>query len=138
MSATTSARIAAALFVVVAAFQVLVALGAPWGAFTQGGGTEGSLPAVGRGIAVVSAVIVLVMAGSILARAGLGPFRRLPHMVITALAWLTTIYSALAVLTNIATPSMRERVVWAPVCIVLFLLVSWTMLRTRGASPASS
>ena len=60
MSAATSARIAAVLFVVVAAFQVLVALGAPWGAFTQGGGTEGTLPTVGRGIAVVSAVIVLV------------------------------------------------------------------------------
>lgn len=138
MSATTSARAAAVLFVVVALFQVLVALGAPWGAFTQGGGTEGTLPAVGRGVAVVSAVIVLVMAGSILARAGLGPLRRLPRVVITALAWLTTIYSALAVLANLATPSMRERVVWAPVSIALFLLVSWTMLRTRGASRPSS
>lgn len=138
MSATTSARIAAVLFVAVAAFQVLVALGAPWGAFTQGGGTEGTLPTVGRGIAAVSAVIVLVMAASILARAGLGPLRRAPHMVITALAWLTTIYSALSVLANLATPSMRERVVWAPVCIVLFLLVAWTMFRTRGASRAAS
>jgi len=138
VSATTSARIAAALFLVVAVFQVLVALGAPWGAFTQGGGTEGALPTVGRGIASVSAVIVLVMAASILARAGLGPFKRAPHMVITALAWLTTIYSALSVLANIATPSVRERVVWGPVCIVIFLLVVWTMFRTRGTSRADS
>jgi hypothetical protein len=86
MTPQTTARIAAAIFAAVAAFQVLVALGAPWGAFTQGGGTDGALPVVGRGIAAVSALIVLVMAGAMLARAGLGPFRSAPRVVITVLA----------------------------------------------------
>ncbi|MBK9740696.1 MAG: hypothetical protein IPO93_14625 [Actinobacteria bacterium] len=134
MTPQTTARIAAAIFAAVAAFQVLVALGAPWGAFTQGGGTDGALPVVGRGIAAVSALIVLVMAGAMLARAGLGPFRSAPRVVITVLAWLTTIYSGLAVIVNIITPSVPERAVWAPVSIVLFVLVVLTMAKTRSAA----
>ena len=38
-----AARAAAVVMVVVAAFQVALVFGAPWGAYTQGGETEGAL-----------------------------------------------------------------------------------------------
>lgn len=138
MTAQVTARIAAVLFVAVAVFQVLVALGAPWGAVTQGGGMEGTLPPVGRGVAVVSAAIVVMMAAAVLARAGLGPLKSAPPLLVTVLAWLTLIYSALAVFVNIITPSWRERALWAPVCVVIFAAVLITMVKSRRRSEGTA
>jgi hypothetical protein len=53
---------------------------------------------------------------------------------VTVLSWFTTIYSALAVVLNLATRSSSERAVFAPTAILLFVLVVTTMLgslRTR-------
>ena len=52
----------------VAAFQVALVFGAPWGAYTLGGGTDGALDMSGRVLAAVSCAILLVMATAILAR----------------------------------------------------------------------
>ena len=48
------------------AFQAAIALGAPWGVYTQGGGTSGQLPAGGRVIAVVSIAILALLAAGLL------------------------------------------------------------------------
>lgn len=130
-----AAWLAAAGFLFVAAFQVALVLGAPWGEFTQGGGTSGSLPASGRTVAALACLLSILMAGAILARAGEGPLRRLPSRVVTVLAWITTVVAVITVVPNIITRSTGERAIWAPISIVLLLLVITVMVTTRrGAS----
>ena len=66
------------------------------------------------------------------------PLKNAPGRLATALAWFTTIYSALAVVLSLATQSSSERAVFAPTTIILFALVVTTMVgsrrRTRQAS----
>ena len=56
MIARVAAVASALLLGAVVLFQVALVLGAPWGEYTQGGGTAGSLPVAGRVTAVVSMV----------------------------------------------------------------------------------
>lgn len=115
----------------IAAFQVALVFGAPWGAYTQGGGTEGALETSGRVFAAVSCAILLVMAAAILARVREGPLGNAPQRVVTVLSWFTTAYSAFAVVLNLATQSSSERAVFAPLAILLFVLVVVTMVGSR-------
>ena len=130
MAIRVAAWLAAAIFFTVAAFQAALVIGAPWGEYTQGGRTSGALASSGRLFAAVSCVLSIVMAGAILARAGEGPLQRLPARVVTVLAWVATVYSAVAVVLNIITRSTAERALWAPVSIVLLLLVATVMVTT--------
>jgi hypothetical protein len=82
-------------------------------------------------LAAVSCALVLAMAAAILARVREGPLRSAPGRLVTALAWFTTVYSALAVILNLATQSSSERAVFAPVAILLFALVVTTMAGSR-------
>ena len=129
-----AARAAAVVMVCVAAFHVALVFGAPWGAYTQGGETEGALDMSGRVFAAVSCAILLVMAAAILARVREGPLKNAPGRVVTALSWFTTIYSALGVVLNLATESSSERAVFAPTAILLFVLVVTTMVGSRRTS----
>ena len=131
MATRVAAWLAAAIFFVVAAFQAALVFGAPWGEYTQGGGTSGALASSGRLFAAVSCVLSIVMAGAILARAGEGPLQRLPARVVTVLAWVATVYAAVAVVLNIITRSTAERALWGPVSIVLLVLVTTVMVTTR-------
>jgi hypothetical protein len=115
----------------IGAFHVAVVFGAPGGAYTQGGETEGTLDASGRLFAALSCAILVVMAGAILARAGEGPLKNAPRRLVTALAWFTTLYSALAVVLNLATQSSSERAVFAPTAGLLCVLVVTTMVGSR-------
>jgi hypothetical protein len=136
MTTRTAARIAAGLLGLVMAFQIAVALGAPWGAFTQGGGSPGVLPSSGRIFAVASFFIVGVMALAILARAGEGPLASAPRRLVTVLAWFTLAYMCLAVVVNVITPSANERLVWAPLSLAILFFASIVMARTarRGSA----
>jgi hypothetical protein len=82
-------------------------------------------------VAAVSCVLLLVMAAAILARVREGPLKNAPGRLVTALAWFTTIYSALGVVLNLATQSSSERAVFAPTAILLFVLVVSTMVGSR-------
>ena len=126
-----AARAAAVVMVGIAAFQVALVFGAPWGVYTQGGETEGALDTSGRVFAAVSCAILLVMAAGILARVREGPLKHAPGKLVTALSWFTTIYSALAVVLNLATQSSSERAVFAPTAVLLFVLVVTTMVGSR-------
>jgi len=126
-----AARAAAIVMLGVALFQVALVLGAPWGAYTQGGGTEGALDSPGRILAAVSCVTLLVMAAAILALAREGPLKNAPPRLVTTLAWFTTIYATLAVILNLATQSSSERAVFGPTAILLFLFVVTAMVSTR-------
>ena len=85
----------AALLSAIAAFHVAVAMGAPWGELTRGGGTSATLTTSGRIVAAMSCVLAIVMAGAILGRAGQGPLRKRSPRVTTVLAWFTTVYALL-------------------------------------------
>lgn len=122
---------AAALFCIIAAFHAVLVLGAPWGEYTQGGATSGTLTASGRTVAAVSCALSLTMAAAILGRVGRGPLRRSPTRVTTVLAWLTTVYAVIGVILNLLTRSTPERVVWAPVSVLLLGLVSFVMITTH-------
>jgi hypothetical protein len=118
----------------VAAFQLALVLGAPWGAYTQGGETDGALDTSGRVVAAVSCAMLLLMAAAMLARMCEGPLKDAPPRLVTALAWFTTIYSGLGVVLNLASQSSSERAVFGPVAILLFVLVVTTMVGSRRAS----
>lgn len=126
-----SALAAAGLMGLVLLFQWCVVLGAPWGEFTQGGGTVGQLSQAGRLIAAASSLLLLGMGMAILARAGLGPMKAAPPQVITTAAWLAAGYSGLAVLLNLISTSTKERAVWLPLSTAIFALVLVAMLAPR-------
>lgn len=128
-----AARAAAVVMVGVAAFQLALVFGAPWGVYTQGGGTDGALDASGRVVAGVSCVILLVMAAAILARVREGPLKKTPGKLVTALAWFAAIYAAVAVVLNLSTSSSSERAVFAPTAILLLVLVLTAMVGSRHA-----
>ena len=136
--AVTAAWAAALLFGVVAAFHAAIVLGAPWGEYTQGGGTTGTPDTSGRAVAAVSCVITTAMAAAILGRVGRGPLRRFPPGVTTVLAWFTMMYAVVGVVLNLITRSAAERALWAPVSTVLLGLVAVVMFTTHRKPVRSS
>lgn len=131
MPGAVPARIAAAILLGVAVFQVLLVAGMPWGAWTQGGANPGVLPTNARVVAGVSAVLVVVMALSLLGRVGEGPFRRLPRGLLVVLVGITTVYAGVGVLLNLATPSTVERLAFAPLTLVIFVCCVLVMRAAR-------
>ena len=114
-------ELAAVIFCVaiagVVAFQVALALGAPWGAYAMGGAAPGRFPAPLRVLALVQAVLLAGLALVVLARAGLV----LPELAGAAgtLIWVVVGVSVLAALLNAASRSAGERRIWVPVALVL-------------------
>lgn len=102
-------------------FQLALLFGAPWGRFTQGGLYEGSLPALARVTAFVSAALLMLFSLSVLALHNRGPLKRISRRKKKVLRVLTLAYAVLAVMANIATPSEAERIVWAPIAAALLV-----------------
>lgn len=113
MTTTIAAHSFTLLILVTAVFQLALAAGAPWGAATMGGRFPGRLPLAMRGVAIVSAAILVGFAAVVEVRAGIivpnwQPFTR------TAI-WFVVGYCALGTLANAITPSRWERIIWLPV-----------------------
>jgi hypothetical protein len=124
MTATVAAHAFAALAVLAAAFHVALAAGAPWGRLTWGGRFPGRLPGSMRGVAVLSAALLVAFALAVAVRAGV----LWPSWQPTSrkLVWGVVAYCALGVLANAFTPSRWERIVWLPV--VAAMLVCSTIV----------
>ena len=114
----------------VIAFQLALAAGAPWGEFAMGGAYPGQFPPELRVAAVVQAVVLGLLALVVLARAGIA----LPKWSKTSrwLVWVVVAFSALSLVLNSITPSARDRMIWAPVALVM-LVCSVIVARSRGA-----
>ena len=114
----------------VIAFQLALAAGVPWGEFAMGGAYPGQFPPELRVAAVVQAVVLGLLALVVLARAGIA----LPKWSKTSrwLVWVVVAFSALSLVLNSITPSARERMIWAPVALVM-LVCSVIVARSRGA-----
>jgi hypothetical protein len=113
----------------VIAFQVALALGAPWGAYAMGGSFPGRLPAGMRFAALVQAAILGLLAAIVLSKAGLV----LPSLAeaFPWLIWLVVVLTAASVALNAISRSAGERRIWLPVGIVL-LACSLTVALTAG------
>lgn len=114
------AVIAAILFAVtiagVVAFQIALALGAPWGEYAMGGAVRGRFPPALRAVAVVQAVALAILALIVLGHVGIGPLATAGMPI-----WVAVATSALAVLLNAASRSGGERRIWVPVSLVLLV-----------------
>lgn len=116
-------RVAAITFAVVVVgvvgFQLALAGGAPWGEYAMGGAFPGQFPPALRVAAVGQAIILLLLAAVVLARAGVA----LPRWSNAArrLIWVVVAFATLSLLLNLITPSAGERAIWAPVAFLLFV-----------------
>ncbi len=124
---------AAVVFAVVAvgviAFQLALALGAPWGSYAMGGAFPGRFPPRLRVAAVAQAVVLVIAVAIVLARAGLA----LPALsdVARLLIWGIVGFSALSLVLNAMSRSAGERRVWTPVAL-LMLITSTTVALTAA------
>ena len=116
---TFAALVFAVVAVGVVAFQVALALGAPWGAYAMGGAFPGRFPPPMRVAAIVQALVIGLLAVVALSAAGLV----LPDLGIAVpwLIWVAVVVSALAVILNAISRSSGERRIWVPVAVVLLV-----------------
>jgi hypothetical protein len=100
----------------VVAFQIALALGAPWGTYAMGGSFPGRFPPGLRVSAVLQAVVLGFIAVVVLSTAGLV----VPSLVegMPWLAWVPVVVSAVSLVVNAVSPSPGERRLWVPVAIV--------------------
>ena len=109
-------RAAAGVLLLIALFQLALALGAPWGQAAWGGTHDGTLP---TGLRVGSAVAIVVY----LLIAAVATGRLLHGRAARRFLLASSILVALGVLANAASPSMVEKLIWTPVTLVLTFLL---------------
>jgi hypothetical protein len=128
-----AAMAAAVGFLLIAAFQVALALGAPLGGAAWGGAHAEQLP-MGLRIASGVAVAVWVLAAMVvLGRAG---FRvvLLPYSVLRWGTWVLVVLLLVGALMNMASSSGWERYGWGPFALILALLCLFVALRAGPVS----
>ena len=103
-----------------AVFQALLVLGAPLGRFAWGG-QHRVLPVPLRFGSVISVVVYAVLAGIVLARAGLLE-TDFSEGLLRAAAWIAAAYFFLGIWLNLASRSKPERTVMSPAAAVLCAL----------------
>ncbi len=121
-----AARLYAIVSLIVIAFQIALASGAPWGEFAMGGAFPGQLPPELRVAALVQALLLAGMAAVVLARAGviLPGWSRSSRWLI----WFVVAFAVVSLILNLITPSAGERLIWAPIAFLLLLssaIVAW-------------
>lgn len=131
-------RMAAIVYGVVSgagiAFQLALTLGAPWGAYAMGGAFPGVMPPALRAAAAVQACVLALLAGIVVGRAGVA-LSRWSHAA-RRLIWLAVAFAVISLVLNLITPSPGERILWAPVALLL-LVSSLVVAIGPGASPSS-
>ena len=126
-----AALLYAAVSVGVVAFQIALALGAPWGAYAMSGAFPGRLPPAMRVAAVAQALLIVLLVGVVLARSGLALARWSDAS--RSLIWIAVGTAAVAVALNVATRSAGERALWAPAAVVLLASSLSVATATRAA-----
>lgn len=111
-----AATVAVILLAALAALQVCVAAGMPWGRFVWGGAHR-VLPRSLRIGSALSIVLYVAFAWLLLARAGTLPGSDLPFVVVST--WVLLAYFCLGIVMNAASRSRSERLMMTPVCGVL-------------------
>ena len=117
---TTAAILFSIVTLGVIAFQIALAVGAPWGAYAMGGAFPGRYPPRMR-VAVVAAAGMAALLGLlvliVLSSAGLIIVPMLTGL--PSLIWLVVAFSAVSVVLNAASRSAGERRIWVPVALLM-------------------
>lgn len=116
---TVAALVFALVGAGVVAFQVALALGAPWGTYAMGGAFPGRFPPGLRVLAAIQGALIAALGLGVLSAGGValaGIAQAVPWI-----AWLAVAFSALAVALNAISRSAGERRVWVPVAVVLLV-----------------
>ncbi len=109
----------AALTAVVIAFLLALASGAPWGELTMGGKFRGRLPLPMRLACVLQSGVLALLAAVVVGSAGLAGLER--QLQAQGWVWAAVAFCGVSVVLNLATPSKRERMLWAPVAGAMLL-----------------
>lgn len=119
MTTVLAAYVFAVAVLVSVLFQFALALGLPWGRFAMGGRFPGQFPPSMRVSALVQAIMLALLAAVVTIKAGLA----LPDFfIISATAiWIVVAVSGISLVLNLITPSKWERILWAPVALVMTL-----------------
>ena len=117
----TLAAADAALFLIVAAFQMLLASGRPWGAAAWGGANPGVLPATFRIASGFAALLWLGFAAVVLTYGRILLFEVSRELTGPAL-WVLTALLGVGTVMNGISRSKRERLMWTPISLTAFLL----------------
>ena len=114
---TLAALVFAVAACVVVAFQLALALGAPWGRFAMGGAFPGQFPAPMRIAAAIQGFLIAFLGLGVLSAANLV----LPDVTVTFpwLVWVAVAVSVVALVMNAMSRSAGERRIWVPVTLVL-------------------
>jgi hypothetical protein len=112
--------IVAAGLLLIAAFQLALALGAPLGRAAWGGQHDRLPPRLRRSSAV-AVVIWLIATAIVLARASYLTLPG-PSQLVTAGTWVVVVLLALGAIVNVASSSRWERFGWGPLAAILAVL----------------
>ncbi len=107
------------LTAIVILFQLALALGAPWGEYALGGRFPGKLPPGLRVATLIQILVLLFFAVIVLSWSGLA-FSAFYSFSRGAI-WFVVGFFVLGSILNLITPSKGERLLWAPVNIVMLL-----------------
>ena len=120
---TYVAYLFSALIAFAVLFQLALALGAPWGEMALGGKYPGRLPPRMRIAALIQVVVLTLIALIVLTRAGvvLNEYSAISKSAI----WGVVVFSLVGAILNTITPSKKERMLWAPVAIVLLICATY-------------
>lgn len=107
------------LITVTVLFQFALALGAPLGHLAMGGRYPGKFPAKMRFSALFQAVVLCLLSLIVLARSQLilADYYAMSEYAI----WVVCAITVMSSLGNLLTPSKWERIIWAPVAILLLI-----------------
>lgn len=128
---------AAALFAALAAFELALAVGLPWGKAAFGGGQAN----LNVGLRAASGVYVVLFAGFalvVLRRGGHRVWTPLPQRWLPAAGWVLTGYAALGTLVNAASRSPIERAVMTPTSLILAVLCAVVAVAARASAPVEA
>lgn len=129
-----SGLVAAIIFLGVAAYQVALALGAPWAEHAWGGSQQAELTTGWRIATAVAAVSLVWMALTVLSVSGVKRWiKTVPDKYARKITWVITLVLTLNTLGNIASQSDVERFILAPTTALLATLTALIAYRGQNA-----
>jgi len=119
MIVTISAIIFVILSGIIILFQLGLTLGMPWGEASMGGKYPGKYPPKMRVVSFINIFVLSIIGVIVLIKADLilPPLKSFSNTAI----YFVVVFSFVATILNLITPSKIERKIWAPVAIILLI-----------------
>lgn len=102
-------------------WQIALILGAPLGEYTMGGQNKGELPKKKKYFAVVSICLLIFYAFNVLSQTDV--YFQKWRNVTNVTVWLVVLLNALTLLGNTITKSKKERNLWFPITLIMFICI---------------